>query len=102
MRTSSSKIAFALALAFGCSLALPATADAVGKKKKPAAEEAEVDDEPEVKLPPLLLKTLHEKEAEVTAARREAIGLIESYLRDSPRSKEQAEALYKLAELYWE
>jgi tetratricopeptide (TPR) repeat protein len=55
-----------------------------------------------VKLPPILLKALHEKEAEVTAARREAIGLIESYLRDSPHSKEQAEALYKLAELYWE
>ena len=47
-------------------------------------------------------QALHEKEAEVTAARREAISLIESYLRDSPHSKEQAEALYKLAELYWE
>ena len=102
MRTSSSRLAFALALTLAGSLALPATADAAGKKKKAAAEEAEQDDEPEVKLPPLLLKTLHEKEAEVTAARREAIGLIESYLRDSPRSKEQAEALYKLAELYWE
>ena len=45
---------------------------------------------------------MHEKEAEVTAARREAIRLIESYLRDSPHSREQAEALYKLAELYWE
>src|SRR5262245_59785590 len=83
---------------------VPAHADAAGKKK-PAAEKAdEVDDsaEPEVKLPPVLLKALREKEAEVTSARREAIGLIEAYLRDSPHSKEQAEALYKLAELYWE
>jgi TolA-binding protein len=102
MRTSSSRIAFALALTFAGSLALPATTHAAAKKKKAAAEEADQDDEPEVKLPPLLLKTLHEKEAEVTAARREAIGLIESYLRDSPHSREQAEALYKLAELYWE
>src|SRR5262245_17176282 len=86
-------------------LALPAAADAAAKKKKAdAAEKDDADDsaEPEVKLPPVLLKALHEKEAEVTAARREAIGLLESYLRDSPRSKEQAEALYKLAELYWE
>ena len=66
------------------------------------AEEADETSDPEVTLPPVLLKALHEKEAEVTAARREAINLIESYLRDSPHSKEQAEALYKLAELYWE
>lgn len=59
--------------------------------------------EPEEKpLPPALLKVIDEKEQEVTAARREAIRLIEDYLRDSPESKEQAEALYKLAELYWE
>jgi cellulose synthase operon protein C len=84
---------------------VPAHADAAAKKKAAAAEKAEDaddSDEPEVKLPPILLKALHEKEAQVTEARREAIGLLESYLRDSPRSKEQAEALYKLAELYWE
>src|SRR5436190_13991515 len=82
----------------------PTRADAAAKKKAPAAEkdDAEESADPEVKLPPVLLKALHEKEAEVTAARREAIGLLESYLRDSPHSKEQAEALYKLAELYWE
>jgi len=60
------------------------------------------DDTPESKLPPVLRQALAEKEAEVTAARREAIKLIESYLHDSPHSKEQAEAMYKLAELYWE
>jgi cellulose synthase operon protein C len=60
------------------------------------------DDDPESKLPPILRQALAEKEAEVTAARREAIKLIESYLHDSPHSKEQAEAMYKLAELYWE
>ncbi len=66
-----------------------------------AADDPDAD-EPEKKLPPILLKALHEKEAEVTVARHEAIKLIESYLRDSPHSKEQAEAMYKLAELYWE
>src|SRR3954464_4246771 len=102
------KIAFALACALTALPAAAGAAGSVGKKKAAApdkadkAEDAESTDEPEVKLPPILLKTLHEKEAEVTSARREAIGLIESYLHDSPHSKEQAEALYKLAELYWE
>jgi TolA-binding protein len=53
-------------------------------------------------IPPALQKAIDEREGQVTAARREAIQLIEDYLRDSPRSREQAEALYKLAELYWE
>jgi TolA-binding protein len=53
-------------------------------------------------LPPVLQKAIDDREQAVTAARREAIRLIEDYLRDSPRSREQAEALYKLAELYWE
>jgi TolA-binding protein len=102
MRTTSRHIAFALLIAL---TALPAAADAATKKKAAAADKSDDADEsaePEVKLSPVLLKALHEKEAEVTAARREAIGLLESYLRDSPHSKEQAEALYKLAELYWE
>jgi TolA-binding protein len=92
-------------LAAGLVLVLSGSAFAAKSNKgaKPAddADQAAAD-EPELKLPPILLKALHEKEAEVTAARREAIGLIESYLHDSPHSKEQAEALYKLAELYWE
>ena len=105
MRTTSRNFAFALLVAL---TALPAAADAASKKKAAAqdkgdkADDADESAEPEVKLPPVLLKALHEKEAEVTAARREAIGLLESYLHDSPHSKEQAEALYKLAELYWE
>jgi cellulose synthase operon protein C len=92
-----------LALALAAS-----TASAFAAKSKKAVsgagqDEGDADaDEPEKKLPPVLLKALREKEAEVTDARREAIRLIESYLRDSPRSKEQAEAMYKLAELYWE
>src|SRR5437763_14858268 len=108
-RTSSRAIGLALLLAL---TALPAGANAAGRKKAAAQDKADKSDksddaddsasDPEVKLPPVLLKALHEKEGEVTAARREAIGLIESYLRDSPQSKEQAEALYKLAELYWE
>jgi tetratricopeptide (TPR) repeat protein len=53
-------------------------------------------------LPPILQRAIDDREQEVVAARREAIRLIEDYLRDSPRSREQAEALYKLAELYWE
>src|SRR4029079_11811297 len=111
MRTTSRHIALALLLALP---GLSARADAANKKKAAAADQAgqggksdKSDDadessDPEVKLPPILLKALHEKEAEVTAARREAIGLLDSYLRDSPHSREQAEALYKLAELYWE
>src|SRR5262245_5547344 len=100
MRTTSNKLAIALLAGL---VALPAAADAAAKKKKAVeAEEADESADPEVTLPPVLLKALHEKEAQVTEARREAINLLESYLRDSPHSKEQAEALYKLAELYWE
>src|SRR5215471_8143299 len=53
-------------------------------------------------IPSVLQRAIDEKEKQVTAARKEAIRLIEDYLHDSPESKEQAEALYKLAELYWE
>ncbi len=78
---------------------------AAAKPTRPA--EAATDD-PEKKLPPILQKALEEKEAQVTDARREAIKLLEAYLKENPRgsagfrAKEQAEALYKLAELYWE
>src|SRR5579872_6546945 len=60
---------------------------------------ARADDKP---LSPVLERAIVEKEKEVVAARHEAIGLLEAYLRDSGHSREQAEALYKLAELYWE
>src|SRR3954469_16134844 len=104
-RTTSRRLALALLLALA---AFSTRAEAAKKKAAAAADQsgkpddADESSDPEVKLPPILRKALHEKEAEVTAARREAIGLLESYLRDSPHSKEQAEALYKLAELYWE
>jgi cellulose synthase operon protein C len=84
----------------------PAAAAAAAK---PAGKPDAAAQEPaEKKLPPILQKALEQKEGEVTAARREAIKLIEDYLRENPRgsagfrAKEQAEALYKLAELYWE
>jgi TolA-binding protein len=97
---TTNRLTIAFAIAFACA---PFRAEAAKAKKTPAGDEAADDaDDVEKKLPPILLKALHEKEAEVTAARREAIKLIESYLRDSPHSKEQAEAMYKLAELYWE
>ena len=103
MRITSSRRAgalFALLL-----VAAPVTT--LAAKSRKGADTADADDtgdadDPEKKLPPILLEALHEKEAEVTAARREAIKLIESYLHDSPHSREQAEAMYKLAELYWE
>jgi TolA-binding protein len=76
--------------------------DKEDKEDKDADHAADDADEPESKLPPALRQALADKETEVTAARREAIGLLESYLHDSPRSREQAEAMYKLAELYWE
>ena len=53
-------------------------------------------------LSPVLEQAIVEKEKQVVIARHEAIGLLEAYLRDSTHSREQAEALYKLAELYWE
>jgi cellulose synthase operon protein C len=98
-----------LALVVALALALPLAAHAAKSRAKSPADQADKadaddkdDDTPESKLPPVLRQALAEKEAEVTAARREAIKLIESYLHDSPHSKEQAEAMYKLAELYWE
>ncbi|HXI58489.1 MAG TPA: tetratricopeptide repeat protein [Polyangia bacterium] len=60
---------------------------------------ARADDKP---LSPVIEQAIIEKEKEVVVARREAIRLLEAYLRDSAHSREQAEALYKLAELYWE
>ena len=53
-------------------------------------------------MPAVVEKAIAEKEAEVVGARAEGIRLLEDYLRSSPRSRETAEALYKLAELYWE
>src|SRR5580698_3413627 len=85
-------------------VARAAAADAKSKR----TDKGDKGDEPEKTLPPILQKALEEKEAQVTEARREAIRLLEAYLRENPRDsagfrpKEQAEALYKLAELYWE
>ncbi len=79
-----------------------------GKSSKPAQDQDDQASQPEKTLPPILQKALEEKEAQITDARREAIRLIEAYLRENPRgsagfrAKEQAESLYKLAELYWE
>src|SRR3954452_20409119 len=81
---------------------------AANKSGKPDQGHDEKASEPEKTLPPILQKALEEKEAQITDARREAIRLIEAYLRENPRgsagfrAKEQAESLYKLAELYWE
>jgi TolA-binding protein len=85
----------------------PAVASAASPKSA-AKPDAAAEEPAEKKLPPILQKALEQKEGEVTDARREAIRLIEDYLRENPRgsagfrAKEQAEALYKLAELYWE
>ena len=85
----------------------PVAAHAAAVKSAPKKDAAAAD-EPEKKLPPILQKALEEKEAQVTDARREAIKLLEAYLKENPRGsagfrgREQAEALYKLAELYWE
>jgi cellulose synthase operon protein C len=91
-------------------VARAAAADAKAKRidKGDKGDKNDKSDEPEKTLPPILQKALEEKEAQVTEARREAIRLLEAYLRENPRDsagfrpKEQAEALYKLAELYWE
>ncbi len=91
----------------GLTLAFPAGAFASKAADKPADKAgASLPDADqgtaEKTIPPVLQKAIDDREEQVTAARREAIRLIEDYLRDSPHSREQAEALYKLAELYWE
>ncbi|HVZ89883.1 MAG TPA: tetratricopeptide repeat protein [Polyangia bacterium] len=96
------------ALLAGLMLPVSARAAAPQPSKSTDDKSADAADEPEKTLPPVLQKALEEKEAQVTDARREAIKLLETYLRENPtgsagfRPKEQAEALYKLAELYWE
>jgi TolA-binding protein len=95
MSTRTTNRAIALVL-----LALPAVA--LGAKPASQSAPAEEAASEEKQLPPAIQQAIDEKEKEVTAARKEAIRLIEDYLKDSRHSKEQAEALYKLAELYWE
>src|SRR5262244_2828145 len=98
-------VAGALALAWPL-VAGAATSAGAGKNRKGDKGDDKSASEPEKTLPPILQKALEEKEVQVTEARREAIQLIEDYLRENPkgsagyRAKEQAEALYKLAELY--
>jgi TolA-binding protein len=53
-------------------------------------------------LPPEVQALIKSKEAEAATVRKEAIGLLQDYLRDAGRSDETAEALFKLAELIWE
>ncbi|HVT06340.1 MAG TPA: tetratricopeptide repeat protein [Polyangia bacterium] len=89
-------------------LLAPANVRAAAQSASKSDANAAASDEGEKKLPPILQKALEQKEGEVVAARREAIKLLEAYLAENPRgsagfrAKEQAEALYKLAELYWE
>ncbi|MES1205688.1 MAG: tetratricopeptide repeat protein [Pseudomonadota bacterium] len=71
-------------------------------KQEEAAEGVIDDSKPERKLSPLVEKAIAEKEKEVVGARKEGIRLLEAFLGSSPTSRETAEALYKLAELYWE
>ncbi|HEY8923474.1 MAG TPA: tetratricopeptide repeat protein, partial [Polyangia bacterium] len=72
-------------------------------KPDPKAKSDEADDsKPEKTLPPAIEAAIAEKEKEVVGARKEGIRLLEDFLRSSPKSRETAEALYKLAELYWE
>jgi TolA-binding protein len=104
MSTTTTNRLTRLALALALSLGPTAAWAAKSASAKPATSSIplETNAEGEKIIPPVLQKAIDEKEGQVTAARREAIRLIEDYLRDSPRSREQAEALYKLAELYWE
>ena len=72
--------------------------------KGQGAGKDEVDDSKpsERELPAVIRKAIGEKEREVVEARKEGIRLLEDFLRTSAKSRETAEALYKLAELYWE
>jgi TolA-binding protein len=71
-------------------------------KAKAASDDEADDSRPEHKLPAAVEKAIAEKETQVAGARKEGIRLLEDFLRQSPKSRETAEALYKLAELYWE
>ncbi|HSY41757.1 MAG TPA: tetratricopeptide repeat protein, partial [Polyangia bacterium] len=101
-------LALTLPLVASGKRALAASEKAAHKNDKGDKGEDDKASEPEKTLPPILQQALEEKEAQITEARREAIRLIEAYLRENPRgsagfrAKEQAESLYKLAELYWE
>src|SRR6185312_7166585 len=94
----------------GLGLANPAWAAAAKGNHQGGQGEDKADEDQgsEKTLPPILQQALEQKEVEVTEARREAIKLIEDYLGENPkgsagyRAREQAESLYKLAELYWE
>src|SRR3982750_1196164 len=90
----------ALALAF---IALVAPRVSAAEEQGKAAKGEEVDDSKgEKTLPPVIEAAIAEKEKEVVGARQEGIRLLEDFLRSSAKSRETAEALYKLAELYWE
>jgi len=80
-----------------------ATAGSASANAAGDADESNVDDtRAERNLPPVIEKAIAQKEGEVVVARHEGIRLLEDFLRSSPASRETAEALYKLAELYWE
>ncbi len=97
-----------VAVAGALLLLAPANVRAATQSASKSDASTPASDDAEKKLPPILQKALEQKEGEVVAARREAIKLLEAYLAENPRgsagfrAKEQAEALYKLAELYWE
>jgi len=82
----------------GWALLLGGRVCAEEKAKDVAAD----DSRGERRLPPIIEQAIADKERQVVDARHEGIGLLESFLKSSPRSRETAEALYKLAELYWE
>src|SRR6185437_13077145 len=89
----------ALALTFA---AANKAGDRKGQADQSKDDQADEDKGTDKTLPPILQQALEEKEQQVTEARREAIKLIEDYLRENPkgsagyRAKEQAESLYKL------
>ena len=107
-RTTNRLTAGTLALA----LAFPAGAAWASKPRgdKPASDKAATslptDENGEKIIPPALQKAIDEREDQVTAARREAIRLLEDYLRDGRYPAElfatlQLEGLMGDDEEYW-
>src|SRR6185295_12528754 len=79
------------------------TGDKGDKGKGEGREATESDDTRAARtLPPAIEEAISDKQKQVVAARREGIRLLEDFLKSSSKSRETAEALYKLAELYWE
>src|SRR5262245_49829105 len=86
-------------------LAAPAAAQEAADVKTPASDLYDGHRPPAGSTPTTpsdLEPLLKEREAEANAKRKEAIALLEEFIKTNPEGDGAAEGLFKLAELYWE